>query len=273
MRIVHISDLHFGHHDQKLAASLASDIAAQNPGLIVASGDFTQSGTAREFAEARDFLKTLTAPVFAIPGNHDVPASNLIRRFVSPYGHYRKYIAPELEPYLEHDGVAIAGLKTSRRARFELNWSHGSISRKQLRSLAGRFARTPAEAFRIVVAHHPLLRPETPAEVEMRPITRADLVLKSLAALGVRLVLSGHFHLAYVRKHDPSIIREGTPPGPRQAAAAHILVVQASSTISTRLRGEPNSYNIIDIADGSATIAVREWRGAAWMNKETEHTP
>jgi 3',5'-cyclic AMP phosphodiesterase CpdA len=68
MRITHISDLHFGHHDDGLAAELDADLADQSPDLIVASGDFTQRGTAEEFATARRFLDTLPAPVFAVPG-------------------------------------------------------------------------------------------------------------------------------------------------------------------------------------------------------------
>ena len=102
MRIVHVSDLHFGHHDEALAAGLAADIARQEPGLIVVSGDFTQYGTEAEFIRAREFLDSLAVPVFAVPGNHDVPARNLIRRFLNPYGYYRTYIARDLEPRMLH---------------------------------------------------------------------------------------------------------------------------------------------------------------------------
>src|SRR5215213_10085128 len=117
MRIVHLSDLHFGHHDEVVAAGLAADLTGQLPDLVVVSGDFTQDGTRDEFALARAFLDTVAAPVFAVPGNHDVPARNLFRRFLAPYSLYRRFIAPEVEPFLEADGVAIAGVKTSRRAR------------------------------------------------------------------------------------------------------------------------------------------------------------
>ena len=65
-----------------LAEGFADDINAQSPDLIVASGDFTQIGTKEEFEQAREFLDKLTAPVFAVPGNHDVPAVNVLRRFL-----------------------------------------------------------------------------------------------------------------------------------------------------------------------------------------------
>ena len=270
MRIVHMSDLHFGRHDEALADGLAADIGMQRPDLVVVSGDFTQVGTAEEFAAARRFLDALPAPLFAVPGNHDVPAYNLLKRFVDPYGAYRRYIAKELEPFLELEGIAIAGLKTSRRLRFELNWAHGSISSNQLDDLEERFAGAADDALRIVVAHHPLLQPEGQVTVPMRRVHRADMALATFARLGVRLVLSGHFHLSYVRPHERrGQVTEGQPDGPRKAAVAPILVAQASATISTRLRGEPNAYNLIDIENGEIAITVREWLGDGWVTRET----
>jgi 3',5'-cyclic AMP phosphodiesterase CpdA len=268
VRIAHLSDLHFGRHDAGAATSLLVELASQNPDLVIVSGDFTQVGSREEFALARAFLDSIEAPVFAVPGNHDVPAGNLLRRFVSPYGLYRQFIASETEPMLEQDGVTIVGLNTARRMRMELNWSHGSISRDQLEGLAARFAGTAPDAVRIVVAHHPLMHPEVAGANPMRLVKRADLALETFARLGVRLVLSGHFHLSYVRKHEPGHVAEGTPAGPRRAAVAPILVAQASSTISTRLRGEPNSYNLITIGDGAIRVDVREWRDGAWVVRE-----
>jgi 3',5'-cyclic AMP phosphodiesterase CpdA len=269
VRIAHASDLHFGHHDEALSRGLAADIASQSPDLIVASGDFTQLGTEEEFKLARAFIDTLSAPVFAVPGNHDVPAKNLFRRFANPYGLYRRYIAEDLEPFLEIDGVAIAGLKTARRMRFKLNWAHGSVNIEQLAKLERRFEAADPKSIRVVVAHHPLMQPEFPMDVPMRAVDRADLALKTFAKLRVRLVLSGHFHLSYVRAHNPTaVVATGVPVGAREAAAAPILVAQASSTISTRLRGQPNGYNVIEIVDGIITVTVREWLGGAWVTRD-----
>jgi 3',5'-cyclic AMP phosphodiesterase CpdA len=274
VRIAHLSDLHFGHHDERLAGGLAADITSQKPDLIVVSGDFAQVGTDAEFAAARAFLDTLTTPVFAVPGNHDVPATDLLRRFLDPYGRYRKYISKELEPFLEIDGVALAGIKTSRRMNLGLNWAHGAISRKQLAALEQRFAGAAPDAVRIVVAHHPLLLPDAPMAAPMRLVRRADMALETFSRLGVRLVLSGHFHMSYVRRHEhQGEIGEGAPTGPREAAIAPILVAQASSTISTRLRGDKNAYNVIDIDKGIITIAVREWHGEAWQTREKASEP
>jgi 3',5'-cyclic AMP phosphodiesterase CpdA len=271
MRLAHVSDLHFGHHDPKVAATLAADLAAQSPDLVVVSGDLTQRGTPEEFELARAFLDSLAAPVFAVPGNHDL-GRNLVRRFLDPYGLYRRYIAPDIEPFLElarpEATVALAGLNTTRRALADRDWSNGSINRGQLDRLGRTLAQASPDAVRIVIAHHPLMQPALPTLKPTLAVRRSALALESFASAGVRLVLSGHFHLSFVRKYDPAAIRDGIPPGPRQAAAAPILVCQANSTISDRLRGELNAYNLIDLDHTHIAVHVREWREGRWEARE-----
>jgi 3',5'-cyclic AMP phosphodiesterase CpdA len=274
MRMAHLSDLHFGHHDEAVAATLAPELNRQSLDLVVISGDFTQQGTEEEFRIARGFIDTLTAPVFAVPGNHDVPQANLWARLFTPYAHYKRYITDTLEPFLETGGVALLGLKTPRRITPDMNWSNGFLDRRQLLSVGMRLAAATEGTVRVIVAHHPLLYPESGDKMRQRRVRRADRALETFAAHGVRLVLSGHFHLSYVRVHEaPGTVTQGAPDGLRRAATAPILVAQTSSTISTRLRGHPNAYNLIDITGDKIEIAVREWRSGGWVTKERNDEP
>jgi 3',5'-cyclic AMP phosphodiesterase CpdA len=264
MRIVHLSDLHFGHHDARLADGLAQDVSNQQPTLVVVSGDFTQRGTKSEFEQAQVFLRSLMVPTFSVPGNHDIPERDVFARFFAPYALYRRYISPELEPFVELDGVAVAGLKTSRRARFGMDWSHGTISHAQLGRLEETFRRASSGAIRVVVAHHPLLEPEYDVQAPVRRVRRASTALKAFLEMGVRVVLSGHFHLSYVRQYTA----DAQSAAIGGAASPPLLLVQASSTISTRLRGSPNAYNLVDISQGTILVVVRERTGDEWVTRQ-----
>jgi 3',5'-cyclic AMP phosphodiesterase CpdA len=269
MKVAHLSDLHFGRHDQSVVDALLPELREQDADLVVISGDFVQNGTESEFRIARSFIDSIGRPVFAVPGNHDIPQLNLFRRLFDPYARYRRYIEDDLEPFVELNGVAFVGLKTPRRLTPDFNWSNGYLDRRQLEHLERRFSAASPPATRVVVAHHPLLYPEAGDAIVQHRVRHADRALRAFASLGVRLVLSGHFHLSYVRVHDhPGERKQGAPEGLREAAVAPILVAQTSSTTSTRLRGDPNAYNLIGFEPGRIEIDVRQWVDGQWLTKE-----
>jgi hypothetical protein len=84
-------------------------------------------------------------------------------------------------------------------------------------------------------------------------VGRARKALRAFENCGIELVLSGHFHLAYTG---------GTEPG-AEAPGRRILVIQAS-TVSTRTRGEPNAYNVININPPRLSVASRIWNGSGF---------
>jgi 3',5'-cyclic AMP phosphodiesterase CpdA len=272
-RVAHISDLHFGRIDPVVVEGLARALAEARPDLVVASGDFTQRARDAEFAAARTFLDRLPAPVFAVPGNHDLPSFNLLERFWDPYGRYRQFIAPELEPVWQDAEIGIVGIKSSRRLPRGGHWAMGRIGRRQLTRALDRLTQLPADLVRIVVVHHPLLLPDEPGRQWKRHAFTggAGRAMAAFAAHRVQLVLSGHLHLSYSRHHVPEA--EGPPAvvmpmadaaeikSPLEPVPTGPLVVQAASATSTRLRNEPNAFNLITIADGKIEVEVHAWDG------------
>jgi 3',5'-cyclic AMP phosphodiesterase CpdA len=248
--IAHISDLHFGAEDARVVDGLRAELNDDPPDLVAISGDLTQGARRWEFRAARAFLDSLAAPTLAVPGNHDITPYNLPERFADPYRRWRATIAPETEPTWQNEQVAVLGLNSAHRAGLHWDWSRGRVTGIRLERLLARLRALPAGLVRVVVAHHPLMPPEELPDMVVAGKARRALV--GLAQAGVAVVLAGHVHRAYSRRGQEA----GMP-----------LIVQASTTTSVRLRGEPNAYNRVTFGpDGKAAVETRVWTGAGWRS-------
>jgi len=252
--IAHISDLHFGAERPEVAEALRIDLQALNPApaLLVISGDFTQRARRRQFAEAAAYVRSLPGPQLAVPGNHDVPLYDVVRRFVAPLARYRTFIGQEVNPVFDDGDLFVAGVNTAR----SLTWKSGRISEEQLANLRGWLGATKAR-YRVVVTHHPFI----PPPVEEASVARIDLVGRAAQALtvldagGVDILLSGHLHHSYA----------GDTRTQYPAANRAIIAAQAGTAISHRVReNDPNGYNLITLDEDRITIEVRAWSGEAF---------
>ena len=84
--IVHLSDLHFGQVDTRMLPPLLAAVTAARPNLVVVSGDFTQRARVQEFKDAARFVAALPGLRLLVPGNHDAPLYDLMRRWLMPFG-------------------------------------------------------------------------------------------------------------------------------------------------------------------------------------------
>ena len=256
-RIVHLSDLHFGAHDERLVEGVDWSVDQLKPDLVVISGDFTQRARTEQFKEACAFLEGLRErghEVLGVPGNHDVPLYDVLRRFLSPLTRYRRFIDETLCPFIELPGVAVLGVNTAR----SLTFKDGRVSEGQVEFIRETFARTPQEAVRVLVTHHPLLALTVGDQVE-RAIGRHELALDAIQDAGVDMLLAGHNHHASSQDAGDLVTRAGGT-----------LVVQAGTATSTRVREQEQSFNSIDIGHGSVTITIHAWKGDDFVTTDAQ---
>jgi len=241
--IIHLSDLHFGRVDPATTQPLIRQIKALQPHLIVVSGDLTQRARKDQFQEAGRFLESLPQPQIVIPGNHDVPAYNLFKRFLTPLKRYRRYVTDDLLPNYTDDEVAVFGLNSTR----SLTTKHGRLREKDIAHVCEKFSQLPRAVTKIVACHHPF---DLPAHHTQRDLIRsAESAMRAFAQCGVHIILSGHLHLSHTSHTAQRYRIEGYGA----------LIIQAGTAISNRTRGELNSFNVLQIQAGKLAVERLTW--------------
>lgn len=244
--LLHLSDTHFGTEQPEVVTALLRLAREIQPDLAVLSGDVTQRARRRQFEAARRFMETLAAPArLVIPGNHDIPLYNLAARMVSPYGNYCRAFGAELEPHFTSDDLLVIGVNTTRP------WRHkdGEVSAEQIERVAQHLRRITPRQLRIVVVHQPV---EVISDSDRENLLHGYReAIKSWAAAGADLILSGHIHYPFVRTlHGAQT---------QTAAVRPAWAVSAGTAVSSRVRdGMPNSVNLIryDPAQSPRTCVI-----------------
>ena len=242
--IVHLSDIHFGRFDNALTAPLLAAIHALKPDLVIISGDLTQRARPHQFEQARAFLDQIERPLLVVPGNHDIPMLNLAERVLDPLRRYRRYVTTDLAPVFADDEMMVVGINSARGVAARSGG--GRVNMRQVDGAAALFATASAAATKIVVTHHPFDLPEGHSPHHL--IGRAHPAMRKLAAAGADLFLAGHLHRSHV---------SGTAA--RYKIAGHCALVVQAGTLSTRLRRERNTFNVIRVARPKTSIEHHTW--------------
>ncbi len=238
MRLIHVSDLHFGpHYSDSIGGQLLDAIASLRPDGVIITGDLTQRAKHNEFVAAAEFLKKarqLTARVVVCPGNHDVPLYRFWERLVMPFSRYRAHIQQELDTVETLPGATVVALNSVRPYT---RLVQGRLSRSQLELCREAFARADPHDFHILALHHPIGMMDQGFHHPSLETDWHDVC----GDLRLDIILSGHVHEAAVVPVQPT------------SCSAPLLLVSCGTTTSSRGRGAEDSRNHFHLLEGSDT--------------------
>jgi 3',5'-cyclic AMP phosphodiesterase CpdA len=251
VQLLHLADLHFGGvADIRQIEALEQIIPDLRPDAVVISGDVAQRARHGEFQRARAFVQRAleTAPVYILPGNHDVQW--WWRPFL-PFGKdalytkYRRYFGEELTPTMELPGALLTGVLTSHGlsfasiTQFRDPTVKGHLPKREIARVRGLFARAPADSARVLVLHHNVLRGDISQRMGLaRWRTAQQRILES----GADVVLCGHDH------------QEGAD------VLGGRVVVSTTGTLSVRTRGgRPSCFNFVTIESSAVQVTFFRW--------------
>lgn len=289
MRVLQLSDVHFGRH--AIAAyltAIASRIEQRRYDVVVVAGDLTQRNFRSQFRSSKHFLDQTRkyAEVFTVPGNHDVAWwwKPLGVGFAWPmYRGYRKWIADDLEPVLRVPGVTFVGLNSCHgvqpytlTTRLRDLSVVGALRPAQWDRARAAFDSAPAGDLKVLVFHHNLLRGDLSNRWGL--VNRADGIAQA-ASTGADLVLNGHDHQTRIEAVEVAL--GGPDEGPagdalggpdddalggpaaatvRGAARLQRLIVSHSTTLCDRTRGGlPSAFQEIEITPAEVRIRANVW--------------
>ena len=251
VRILHLSDVHFGVDAQLAQLEAIEDYAPTlELDAVAVSGDLTQRARHGEFQAAHAMVRRLkkVAPVLVVPGNHDVQWwSSPLQLFGTRrlYAKYRRWFGEELTPTLEIPGAVIAGALSawgvalgSMTPNLRDLAVKGHLPKREIDRIAAIFAQAPPGAAKVLVLHHNVL----PGEISGRMgLAHWKTAQARLAELAPDVVLCGHDH---------------------QESAAQVggtLAVSTASTQTSRTRGgRPSVFNLVRIY--ATGVEVRHFR-------------
>jgi len=252
VQLLHLADLHFGGlADIRQIEALEGMLPDLRPDATVIAGDLSQRARHGELQRARAFasLARATAPVYVIPGNHDVEWwwRPLIPFAKDPlYGKYRRYFGDDLAPTLAIPGAVIAGALSSHGVAWgSLTTTlrdlavKGHLPKQEMERVRQVFAAASPEVTRVLVVHHNVLRGEISRRMGL---SRWRTAQRRIVESGADVVLCGHDH------------QEGAD------LLGGRVVVSTAGTLCTRSRGgRPSCFNFVTIEPTAVQVTFFRW--------------
>jgi 3',5'-cyclic AMP phosphodiesterase CpdA len=259
-RVLHVSDLHVGAHEgPDIGPSLIALVDRLTPDVIVASGDLTHRGRRDQHDRAAALLRSLGAPVVAVPGNHDIPYT-FPARCTKPWAEFER-VWETPQPVHVSEQVLVVGVNSVRP------WRHqsGGVRDDQLRWAAAQLASAPPGALRMVALHHQLTG--APWRTRKRPVARRSHVLGALVDAGAELIVSGHTHQgAVASRYEFEVWAEGQ----REAV---VSTAPGLGQPRPHRRGEARGLLVYEADEHELVVHTHIWRDGDWSPAATRRFP
>lgn len=250
MRLIHLSDLHFGRRvSREKLLSLAHDISFESPHLIALTGDITDGGRLPQFRWARDFLTSLGVPLVCVPGNREVCMSAVWEWMLPRFAMTR---------YSEFFGARDRILYRDEKSDvvlFGLNSVHsfpswpGKIARESRYWLKEKAESFP-DCTKVLLVHHPVLPVVRSSSFWAHTLSDAGELLNICTQTGIALILQGH-------KHRSSVMEIAFPE-----RAAKVIVSACGAPLMSRW--DP-VFHVVDINRSSIVIRPKEFREGSFQ--------
>jgi 3',5'-cyclic AMP phosphodiesterase CpdA len=252
-RILHVSDLHTGvRDDTAVQEALGELVARAAPELVLASGDLTHRGRREQHERAAAFLRSLGAPVLAVPGNHDIPYT-FPARFTSTWREFEREWETT-EPVFATPTLHVVGVNSVRP------WRHqsGGVSDGQLARVAERIGAAAPGALRVVALHHQLVG--APWRTRKKPVADRTRVLGRLVDAGAELIVGGHIHQGAVsERHEFEILEP-------DARSTVVSIAPGFGRPRPHRRGEARGCVLYTADERELRVETSIWDGEAWRS-------
>jgi 3',5'-cyclic AMP phosphodiesterase CpdA len=233
MQLVQLSDIHVGSFfKQPVFDTIVEEVNKLKPDAIIITGDLTDEGLLFQFEYVYTQIKKFTCSnIIVLAGNHDYRHTG--------YLVFKKFFQSKQQIH-EFDDAVIMTLGTARPDRDE-----GEVGYRQnlwMESTLGKYNDNDdnrKKKMKIIAMHHHLIGiPDTGTDKII--IVDAGDTLRACLQSGVDLVICGH-------KHRPWLWNLGA-----------LQIAYAGTASSERYRGFfENSYNIVTIKDGQASVDIK----------------
>lgn len=270
VRVALVSDTHTSRdtknhrpwHKPRLEQAI-QEVNAAGVDLVLIAGDLTEDGTAQQYRDFRKQIKGFEAPVWYVPGNHDVGNKRLPGKKQAITWETENRFKMHLGPSYwvrEHAGLRVIG------ADGPLFGSGLSRERKMWNTLEEALEK-PAPVPTLFMVHYPPFQKsaDEPGGVywNLEPYPRARL-LALLKQGGVKTVLSGHLHRSLTNEFDgitlltTTTVAVGDPKkNPNRGWMLLTVSKDGKLSIEPRKLTDANStaWNLLGAERGGATVS------------------